>query len=462
MDESFRDSIGTLDEKGKRKWVFAKKTKGRFTTLRTLVSIVLLGFLFAAPLVRINGNPLLLFNILERKFYILGQPFWPQDFYLVVLGFIASLAALALFTVAFGRIFCGWICPQTIFMEMVFRRIEYWIEGDAPAQKRLSAQSWNLEKTWKRSLKHLVFWGISFLIGNTFLAYIIGSEQLFEIITSSPADHIEGFIGMVVFTTAFYLVFSQFREQVCIVACPYGRLQGVLLDNNSVVVAYDYSRGEPRGKFRKGEERTLGDCINCYQCVQVCPTGIDIRNGTQLECVNCTACIDACDDIMTRIGKPRGLIRYASQNEIALKQPFRFSGRMKGYAVVVALLLGLILTLLFTRKDVETTVLRMPGSTYQELKDGSYANIYKYQLINKTNRDMAIELHLLEPTGGKAEVTRADKHLVVPRGAMLAGQLVVTLPYDRIKGLKTEVTIGVYVNGALADQQTVNFLGPIK
>jgi cytochrome c oxidase accessory protein FixG len=462
MDESFRDSIGTLDEKGKRKWIFAKSTKGRFTTLRTLVSIVLLGFLFAAPFVRINGNPFLLFNILERKFYILGQPFWPQDFYLVVLSFIASLAALALFTVAFGRIFCGWVCPQTIFMEMVFRRMERWIEGDAPAQKRLAQQAWNTEKIWKRVLKHTLFWGFSFLIGNTFLAYIIGSEQLLNIMTSPPAEHIEGFIGMVVFTTVFYFVFSQFREQVCIIACPYGRLQGALLDNNSIVVAYDYSRGEPRGKYRKGEERTIGDCINCYQCVQVCPTGIDIRNGTQLECINCTACMDACDDIMTKIGKPKGLIRYASQNEIALKKPFRFSGRMKAYAVVVTLLLGLIFTLLFTRKDVETTVLRMPGSTYQETRDGQFANIYKYQLVNKTTRDMHIELKLIAPTTGKAEVTKADKHLVVPKGEMLSGQLVITLPYEAVKGLKTDVVLGVYADGKLMDEQHFNFLGPIK
>ena len=251
--ESYRDSIATVDEKGKRIWIYPKKPKGWFYDKRKVLSYVLLLFLFAGPYIKIGGEPLLMVNILERKFVLFGQVFWPQDFYIFALGMITFVVFIILFTVVFGRLFCGWICPQTIFMEMVFRRIEYWIEGDFKHQKKLNAASWNAEKIRKKLLKHSIFWGISFLIANTFLSYVIGYEALWEIILDNPADHVGGLIAIIIFTTVFYLVFSQMREQVCTTVCPYGRLQGVLLDKNSLVVAYDHVRGEGtagRGKFR--------------------------------------------------------------------------------------------------------------------------------------------------------------------------------------------------------------------
>src|SRR5690554_422454 len=389
--ESFRDSIATVDEDGKRKWVYPKKPKGKFTTARGWVSIFLLVFLFGAPFLKINGQPFLLFNLLERKFIIFGKAFWPQDFYLFGLGMIILVLFIALFTVVYGRLFCGWVCPQTIFMENVFRRVEYFIEGDWKQQMKLNKEPWNQKKILKKTSKHVIFFAISFIIANTFLAYIIGIDELIDIITSPVSEHVGGLASLTVFSGVFYGVFAFMREQVCTTVCPYGRLQGVLLDRQSIVVAYDHVRGEPRGKFRKNEDRDAvnkGDCIDCLQCVNVCPTGIDIRNGTQLECVNCTACIDACDEMMVAVNLPTGLIRYTSEEQIETRKPFRFSTRGKAYSALLVVLMGVMVALLVTRSAVELSVLRTPGMLYQQNEDGSISNLYNYKVINKTNQDM--------------------------------------------------------------------------
>ena len=325
---SFRDSVATIGDDGKRNWIYPKKPSGRYHTYRLIASIVFLSFLFTGPFLQIDGHPMFLFNILERKFIIFGFPFWPQDFFLFVLAMLTFFVFIILFTAIFGRLWCGWACPQTIFMEMVFRKIEYWIEGDAGSQKKLNNQNWTSEKIAKKASKHFLFFLISFIISNTFLAYIIGVERLWQLMEHGPARHSGTFIALVLFTSVFYGVFSRFREQVCLVVCPYGRLQGVLLDRNSVVIAYDYTRGEQRGKITKNSVRKEGDCIDCSLCVQVCPTGIDIRNGTQLECVNCTACIDACDHVMDKVGFEKGLIRYASENGIVNKSKCKLKGRI--------------------------------------------------------------------------------------------------------------------------------------
>jgi cytochrome c oxidase accessory protein FixG len=344
--ESFRDSIATIDKEGKRKWIFSKKPKGRLTTYRTWVSVALLGLLFGGPFIKIGGEPLLLLNVLERRFVFFGQVFSPQDFYLFGLGMITFFVFVVLFTVIFGRIWCGWMCPQTIFMEMVFRKIEYWIEGDYKQQQALKKMPWNAEKLTKKVSKQTIFFLISFLIANTFLAYIIGIEALLAIVTESPANHLSGFISITVFTGVFYSVFAWFREQACIIVCPYGRLQGVLTDRNTIQVSYDYVRGEPRGFIRKNETRTKGDCIDCKACVNVCPTGIDIRNGVQMECVNCTACIDACDFMMDSVGLKKGLIRFASEKNIAEKEKTRFTPRMAAYTSVLTVLIGVVASIL--------------------------------------------------------------------------------------------------------------------
>ncbi len=426
--EHFRDSIGTINEEGKRSWVYPKKPVGKLYEYRKLVSYVLLIFLFGAPFIHINGNQFLMFNVLERRFNIFGFPFWPQDFHLFVIIMITGVVFVVLFTVAFGRLFCGWICPQTIFMEMVFRRIEYWIEGDRGKQMRLDKMPWNAEKLRKRSIKWSIFFVISFLIANVFLAYLIGSDRLIEYITDGPANHVGTLISLLIFTSVFYFVFAWFREQVCIIVCPYGRLQGVLLDNKSIVVAYDHKRGEKeagRAKFKKSEDRAAtgkGDCIDCAQCVQVCPTGIDIRNGTQLECVNCTACIDACNQMMEAVNLPKDLIRYASEENIEKKSKFTFNARLKGYTAVLVILLGVLTGMLFLRNDVEATVLRLPGQLYEHKGEDIISNVYTYKLINKTTKEIP-EVHFeLISHKGIIRVVSHDR-IQVPEQGLAEGTL---------------------------------------
>lgn len=465
MDESFRDSIGTVDEKGKRNWVFPKKPKGKYYKYRKYVSYLLLSIFFISPFLKIDGNQFLLFNILERRFNIFGFPFWPQDFYLFVLSIIIGVVFIVLFTVVFGRIFCGWICPQTIFLEMVFRRFEYWIEGDRNAQMKLDKQEWNAEKIRKRTIKWLIFFIISFVVSNIFLAYLIGSDQLLTSIKEGPIKHSKTFFSLLIFTGVFYFVFTWFREQVCIIACPYGRLQGVLLDNKSIVVAYDYKRGEGesgRKKFRKNEDRKAlghGDCIDCFQCVHVCPTGIDIRNGTQLECVNCTACIDACDDVMVKSGMPKGLIRFASEEEIDKKEKFKFTARMKGYTAVLTILIGILLGLLFLRTDVQANVLRLPGQLYQ--KEGDIiSNVYTFKIINKTTHDFdKITFKVVEPKQAVIEIV-GNKNIDIPKQGMASGTMFIKLHQAFVPKKKMKMKIEVYSGENRIESTTTIFSGP--
>ncbi len=464
-NENFRDSIGTLNEEGKRAWVYPKKPSGRYYEYRKWVSYSLLLFLFLSPFIKINGNQFLLFNVMERRFNIFGFPFWPQDFFIFVIGMIIGVVFIALFTVAFGRIFCGWICPQTIFMEMVFRRIEYWIDGDRGAQMRLDRQPWNAEKIRKRSLKWFIFLIISFLIANVFLAYLIGSDTLIQNILDGPAAHGSTLISLLIFTAVFYFVFAWFREQVCIIACPYGRLQGVLLDNKSIIVAYDHKRGEAeqgRKKFRKGEDRKAlgnGDCIDCFQCVNVCPTGIDIRNGTQLECVNCTACIDECDHIMESVNLPKGLIRYASEDNIERKAKFTFTPRLKGYTAVLVILTGLLIGMLFLRSDVEATILRLPGQLYERKADNIISNVYTYKLVNKTTKDIGdVSFKLLSHKGKIIPVTHST--FTVPAQGMAEGTIFIEINNSALNGDKDKLKVGVYSGDRLIENSSIRFLAP--
>ena len=464
-NESFRDSIGTIDEEGKRSWVYPKKPSGKFYEYRKYVSYFLLAFLFAAPFIKINGNQFLLFDILERRFNIFGFPFWPQDFHLFVISMLIGVVFIILFTVAFGRIFCGWICPQTIFLEMVFRRIEYAIEGDRGKQIRLDKQVWNAEKIKKKGLKWFIFFIISFLIANIFLAYIIGSDKLLEYILEGPTENWNTLISLTIFTGVFYFVFAWFREQVCIIACPYGRLQGVLLDNKSIVVAYDHKRGEKeegRAKFKKNEDREAsgkGDCIDCFQCLHVCPTGIDIRNGTQLECVNCTACIDACDSIMEAVNLPQGLIRYASEENIEKKIKFKFTPRLKGFTAVLFILIGVLAGMLFLRNDVEARVLRLPGQLYEHKDNNMISNVFTFKLINKTTEDVdSVHFKLLSHKGTIKLVTHDD--FQVPKQGLAEGTLFIEINGSALTGDKDKVKIGVYSGDKLIETTTATFLGP--
>lgn len=458
--ESFRDKVTTIDQKGKRVWLFPQKPDGKMYNLRTMFTVFYLIIFFGLPFLKVSGHPLFLINILQRKFILFGQIFWPQDFFIFALGMIVFIVFVALFTVVFGRVFCGWACPQTIFMEMLFRRIEYFIEGNAAQQKMLAKAPWNTDKIMKKTSKVVAFWILSFIIANTFLSYIIGVDELYKMITEPLAKHVGTLVSLLTFTTVFFFVYLWMREQICIVVCPYGRMQGVLLDRNSMVVAYDYKRGEDRAKFSKNETRTKGDCIDCEQCVKVCPTGIDIRNGTQLECINCTACIDACNKMMDAVGLPPDLIRLASENNISKGRPWVFTLRMKAYSLAMCVLLGILVWLLASRTDVGVTLLRTPGQLYQEQPNGQLSNLYNYKLLNKTFSDKKIKLVPANFSGSIKLVGETQLH--IPKDGIIAGSMFVYLDKKSIKGRKTPIKIDVFENGKRISVITTSFLGPFN
>lgn len=465
VQEDFRDKIGTMTKEGKRAWVYPKKPSGKFHTYRTWFTWFLLLFLLTGPFIFINGNQFMLFNVMGREFSIFGFPFWPQDFYLGVTAMIIAVVFITLFTTAFGRIFCGWICPQTIFMEMVFRKIEYWIEGDRGAQMRLDKQEWTSEKIRKKGFKWFIFFLVSFVIANVFLAYLIGSKKLLQYVSTGPLENLSTFVALLIFTGIFYFIFAWFREQVCTIACPYGRLQSVLLDKKSVVVAYNNKRGERekgRSKFKKNENRQelgKGDCIDCSQCVHVCPTGIDIRNGTQLECINCTACIDACDAMMEKVDLPKGLIGFYSEENIEKEEKSTFTPRMKGFAAIMFVLVGLLAGMLFLRNDVEATVLRLPGQLYEMKAENMVSNVYTFKLINKTTSTIPdVHFELLSHNGTIQSVTHQD--IEIPEKGYAEGTLFIEINQAILDGEKENVEIGIYSGKELIETTKTNFMGP--
>ncbi|GAB2700393.1 cytochrome c oxidase accessory protein CcoG [Mucilaginibacter koreensis] len=444
---------------GKRKWMYPLVRKGKLYQYRSWLSYVYLLLFFSGPYLRISGHPVLLLNVLERRFVLLGQVFYPQDFFLFVLAMLAGVVCIVLFTIAFGRIFCGWICPQTIFMEMVFRKIELWIEGDAPQRKKLDAGGWNAEKIRKKASKHLVFLLLSFIIANTFLAYVIGSESLIKIITEPVNRHWSGFISIWAFTTVFYLVYSQAREIVCTVICPYGRLQGVLTDQHTLSVAYNYLRGEPRGKLSRSNAEPKGDCVDCSLCVSVCPTGIDIRKGMQLECINCTACIDACNQVMEKINKPLNLIGFYSEEMIREQKKPSFTPRMAAYSGVIIILLSVLTWFVCQRSAIDLTVLRTAGMLYQEQPDGYISNIYNADLINKTDKAQPISLVVSNPAI-KVKYIQVPK--ILAREEAAKAVFFILIPASSIHKPKTDVQIQLKQGRNVLATANTTFIGPVN
>ena len=493
--EEYRDHIATVDQTGKRIWLYPKKPSGKFYNARTWVSFIFLVIFLTVPFIRVGGEQFLLFNVLERKFVLFGLVFTPQDFHLFVLAMLTFLVFIILFTVVYGRLFCGWVCPQTVFMEMFFRKIEYWIEGTISEQRKLDKSPWTAEKIRKKGLKHLIFFAISVVVSNYFLAYIIGTEKVLAIIREPVSQHLGGFTAMLVFSGLFYGVFARLREQVCTTICPYGRLQSVLLVKESIVVAYDFVRGEPRGKLKKSAaskpvesayapavsndpaesirtavagastdlknpEPVLGDCIDCSLCIAVCPTGIDIRNGTQLECTNCTACIDACDEVMVKVHKPKGLIRYDSMTGIESGRRKLFTTRVYAYTAVLVALLALDVFLLARRGDIESIILRSPGQLYQQKDETHLSNLYTYILINKTNKELPVEIKLENQVGKITLVGKAPGS--IPKGGKVEGVFFIEMPTDPLIGRKTPLHINIISNGKKIDDVETNFMGPAK
>jgi cytochrome c oxidase accessory protein FixG len=457
IDQAFRDSIATIDQKGKRKYIFPKKPKGTFYNKRTFASILYLIIFFSLPWIKIDGEPFIMLNVLKRKFILFGQIFGPQDFFIFALGMITFIVFIIVFTVTFGRVFCGWACPQTIFMEMVFRKVEYWIEGDFMKQQQLKAMEWNTYKLRKRATKIIVFYLISFIIANYFMAYLISMDEVLRYVNEGIGAHAGTFFTLIVFSTVFFFVYYWFREQVCIVVCPYGRLQGVLLDKNSIVVAYDYLRGEPRGK--RTESNPAGDCIDCRACVRVCPTGIDIRNGTQLECINCTACIDACDEIMEHLDRPKKLIKYASENNIAKKEKLQFTTRIKAYSVVLLLIVSALVMMLATREEVDITILRTQGMVYQQLPNGYVGNLYTARMFNKTHKVMAVQLNI---PAGEGAIEILGKQPTIDKESYAVITFLVKKKAEQIRERKTDIHLSVQANGKEMSSKETTFIGPIS
>jgi cytochrome c oxidase accessory protein FixG len=447
---TFRDKPINLNERGGRKWVYAKKPSGKWFTRRAIFSYCMLLFFVGVPFVRVNGNPLILLDIASRKFIIFGAIFWAQDTFILALLMLSFVLFIVLFTVTFGRLWCGWACPQTIFLEMVFRRIEHLIEGDARARHKLDNSPWTSVKIFKKTLKHGIFVLISIAMTNTFLMWFIGSDKWIQLISEPINANLSSFLIMLVISAFFYWVYSFFREQICTMVCPYGRMQGVLLDSKTIMVTYDYKRGEPRGG------RGGGDCTDCKQCVSVCPTGIDIRNGTQLECINCTACIDQCNKIMHVTGKAPGLIRYASEDAIKGGHSKIWNTRNRAYSAVLLIIFSFFVYTLATRPDIETTILRTPGLLYQD-HENQISNVYNIKIVNKTHNQMSLEIKLISHDG---EIRMAGNSMTIKDQDMFESTFLLFIPKEQIKSNKTKIEFGIYSNNELIETYKTTFVGP--
>lgn len=458
IPEHYGNKISTVDNEGKRKWIYAFQPKGKFYKYRTWLSWFYIIVFFGLPFVKINGNPFFLFNIPEGKFSLFGQLFLPQDFVILAIAMLLGIVFIIVFTLLFGRVFCGWVCPQTIFMEMIFRKIEYWIEGPAHVQMKMARQKVKPKSYYvKKVVKQILFYGLSFIIANTFLSYIIGVEALYEIVRAPVKQHLVGFIALLAFTTVFYFVFAYVREIVCTVICPYGRLQSVLMDKNSMAVAYNYNRGEPRGRKRKGNDN-LGDCIDCGMCVNVCHTGIDIRDGLQMECVNCTACMDACDDMMIRVGKPTGLITIASEKQLETNTVGEksFDLRKKLLITLLIVLSGAFTALIVSRSIFDSTVMRVPGQLYQENADGTISNLYKIKLVSKSAKTLPYHLEVREDN---AEIVYVGQPLDSLRtGEHMEETFFIKIPKDKIKSRKENIHVQIMSGDEIIQSKKVSFL----
>ncbi len=392
-----------MDEHGDRIHIYPRQLFGRWLKRRTVVNLVLMAVYFGLPWLTVGGNQAVLFDIPRRKMALFGLVLWPQDTVLLWLFLFTALVGIFFFTALFGRVWCGWACPQTVFMEGVFRHIERWIEGRPAARRKRDAGPWTLDKAWRKGLKHAVFLLIAAHVANTFLCYFAGTDRVLDMTTSSPSQAPAWFGFMAGITAVFYFDFAWFREQLCTMACPYGRWQSVLIDRHSLLVGYDEKRGEGRARMgvrraaAKAEEatgasgQTFGDCVDCSLCVQVCPTGIDIRDGLQLECVGCTACIDACDAVMTKVGKPEGLIRYASLAALDGERRRLVRPRSIIYGVVMVLAAGLFVAKLATRADIEVQVVRAQRNAVQMVGD-EVLNHFRAKLVNKSDEPIKVKV----------------------------------------------------------------------
>ncbi len=446
-----------LPEDGRRHGIHPADVRGRFHRARNIVFAALVVLWAALPWIRIGGHPAIFIEVDARELYLFGATFNAQDTWLLFFLLTGIGFGLVYATALAGRVWCGWACPHTVFLEGVFRRIERWTEGPREKRLRRDAGRWNLERIARKAATHALYVVASVLIAHIFLSYFASLPKTLEMVRERPEAHPEAFAWVVAMTAAFYLNFAWFREQLCVVLCPYGRLQSALLDQHSLIVGYDAKRGEPRGK--KGTEGA-GDCVDCKRCVVVCPTGIDIRNGLQMECVGCTACIDACDEIMENLGRARGLVRYDSQEGLAGRPRKIVRPRIVVYSGLIAV--GALVALLATRSrnDFEAALLRLPGEPYT-IEGGEVRNALQLHLVNK---DAAQERYRIDvdPAAGMSILLPMTTVTVSPLGNVRV-PVFLTVPRDQFRG-EFPVRIRVVHDGGRRDAATVTgtFLGPSR
>src|SRR5688572_4029562 len=412
LEHPTRNSVTTIKSDGSRPFLFPADAQGRFARARRLSAFGLIVFYLSLPWIKINGHPAVFLDVADRRFHLFGVTLGANDLWL--LFFVITGLGFSLFfvTALLGRVWCGWACPQTVFLDHVYRRIERWIDGDAVKRRALDNSPWSTRKFLKRAVKHTLYVLVSAVITHLFLAYFLSLPEVCEMVSDAPAEHWGAFGFIVVATGVLYFNFAWFREQMCIVVCPYGRMQSALIDDHSLVIGYDTRRGEPRGKVRPAGPvqsfvRELaaqaapgtGDCVACNRCVNVCPTGIDIRQGLQMECIGCTACIDACDDVMTRLGRPRGLIRYDSQASFSGGRTQWSRPRTVLYAALLLIGASVTTWALSTVKPANLAVTRMTGAPY--IVDAmSVRNQFLVRIVNKRSEPARFSLHVTGAPAG--------------------------------------------------------------
>lgn len=431
---------------------------GPFTLWRRVAALVLLGIYIGLPWIPVNGFPAVFLDVQERRFHFFGLTLATQDLWIGF--FLVTGLAFSLFyiTSLFGRVWCGWTCPYTVFMEQIYRRVERWIDGDGQARRRLEDAPWTFSKVARRVIKHAIFIAISAAIAHVFLSYFVSIKALYEMMHHSPQHHALAF-GVVLFlTAALYGSFSWFREQFCIILCPYGRLQSALTDDNSVVIGYDKKRGEPRGKG--AVEKPAGDCVDCRRCVQVCPTGIDIRNGLQLECIGCAACVDACDDIMLKLKRPKGLVRYDSY--IGLQGGKTRFVRPRTVFYTCMLLVGAIaFTFATTRiSPLRASVVRMGGASFY-VDNGVIRNQFQLRVINKRNDVSTYKIELVGEVPPTMQITGDEQTISLKPMAEDLKTLVVTMPQGDYKlPVKFRIKVSDIIRGDSMETRVMEYLGP--
>lgn len=462
------DRLGTTDELGRRVFPQPADVKGPWRRRRSLTQALLLVIFLALPWFRIDGRQALLLDLSHRHFEIFGLTLRAHNAPLLVLVLAAFCFGLFFVTSIWGRIWCGWACPQTVFIDAIYRRVERKIEGSAHDRRRLDRSRWTMEKITKRTLKWFAFIGISSVVAHSFMAYFIGTEQLAEMMTKSPNENLAAFTFMAAVTLFLSFNFGWFREQFCVIVCPYGRFQSVLMDSSSMIVAYNPERGEPRATPQaKAHAKThggqLGDCVNCYRCVQVCPVGIDIRRGLQMECIACTACMDACDDIMTKMNRPPQLIQYSSLNALKKKPNRRLNWRSALYGTLSTGSIAALILLLSLLKPVDVSFFRAKDGLYQIDESGLVTNHFKLEVSNAT-----LDVHELSFSTDAAGVSfvsalnplpvekdnveRASLFVRFPKSALVNGEAhlrVRVTDRDRATGKTSEMTKEVTLVGPL-------------